>query len=129
MTMEVFVFHYCCYRYETEDPCSMETSPLVWWRGNYERYPLLATYFRANSSFQATSVASERVFSIDNLVMKKQRKNMNPERHANLVFSQDFLKKRVNNETFRLCKKCGQPPNEGASYKLTCQKHNGPPMK
>ena len=68
--------------------------------GTLEQFPLLATFFRAYSSFQPTSVASERVFNIDGLVMTKLRKNMDPERGESMVVSQDFLKRRVNKEEF-----------------------------
>ena len=84
----------------------------------------MALYFGANSSFQATSTPSERVFNIDGLVMTKQRKNMNVDRHGKLVILQDYLKKRVNHEEFRLCPQCPQPPSFDAAYKVSCSRHN-----
>ena len=70
------------------------------------------------------AVASERVFNIDGLVMTKQRKNIDPEHRAFLVVSQDFLKRRANKESFKLCPQCPQPPSLSASYKISCAQHN-----
>ena len=70
------------------------------------------------------SVASERVFNIDGLIMTKQRKCIDAQRGEELVIAQDYLKKRVNKESYRLCTKCPQPPNLSASYKVTCALHN-----
>ena len=66
--------------YSNEEPCGLQVSLCDWWRENRERFPLLVLYFGANSSFQATSTPSERVFNVDGLVMTKQRKNMNIDR-------------------------------------------------
>ena len=87
-------------------------------------FPLLAEYFMAYSSFQPTSVASERVFNIDGLVMSDRRKSMDPERHEDCVIVQDYLKRRVNPEAFKLCSSCPQHPSVSATYKSFCQKHN-----
>ena len=87
-------------------PLGEDCDVMEFWRIHQEQFPLLATFFRAYSSFQTTSVASERVFNIDGLVMTKLRKNMDPERGESMVVSQDFLKRRVNKEEFRLCPKC-----------------------
>ena len=113
-------------KYSSELPCALDVSPCDWWKEkqNKERFPLLATYFNANSSFQATSCASERVYNIDGLVMMKQRKNMTTDMHGKLVILQDYLKKRINTEEFRLCPKCPQPPSLQSCYKVCCMKHN-----
>ena len=84
----------------------------------------MAQYFGENASFQATSTSSESVVNVDGLVMTKQRKNMNVERHGKLVILQDYLKKRVNHEEFRLCPQCPQPPSFDAAYKVSCSRHN-----
>ena len=98
--------------------------PMEYWRNNHASFPLLAKYFMAYSSFQPTSVASERVFNIDGLVMSDRRKSMDPERHEDCVIVQDYLKRRENPEAFKLCSSCPQHPSVSATYKSFCQKHN-----
>ena len=85
-------------------------------------FPLLARYFKAHSSFQATSTASERVFSVDKRVFDEKRRSLDPERGKGLVFLQEYLNKRFNKDSFRLCSECPQPPHTGVKYKISCAK-------
>ena len=105
-------------------PSDEKSDVMEFWKSHEQQFPLLATFFRAYYSFQPTSVASERIFNIDGLIMTKQRKNIDPERGEKLVITQDFLKRRANKEEFKLCTKCPQPPNLSACYKVSCTLHN-----
>ena len=49
-------------------------NPLVWWKLHQTAYPLLARYYKSNGAFQATSVASERIYNVDKLVNVKIKK-------------------------------------------------------
>ena len=111
-------------RYSVQMPLEEKTDVMEYWRSHKSEFPLLAMFFRAYSSFQPTSVASERVFTIDGLIMTKQRKCIDPERRESLLISQDYMRNRMNKETFNLCTKCPQPPNPGSCYKITCALHN-----
>ena len=59
----------CRYK-DTTSPISPSENPLTWWKMNQATFPLLAKYIKANGAFQATSVASERVYNIDKLVIR-----------------------------------------------------------
>ena len=107
------------------NPIPMENNPLIWWKENHEDFPLLARYYKAHSSFQATSTASERVFNVDKRVFDEKRRSLDPERGTGLVFLQEYLNKRFNKDSFKLCNQCPQPPNNGVKYKISCAKHNG----
>ena len=100
------------------NPIKADKNPCKWWKESQEKFPLLALYFKANCSFQATSVASERVFSMDTLVLSSHRQSMLADRSANMVILQDYMRKRQNKEAFKLCEVCPQPPHQGAYYKL-----------
>ena len=50
-----------------------DTNPSVWWRDHQKQFPLLSRFWKANSSFPATSTASERVFNVDGLVLSPFR--------------------------------------------------------
>ena len=63
---------------------------------NESKFLLLASYFRA------TSVASERVFCMDSLVITDNRQSMIPDRSSNIMFLQDYLRRRVNKKDFKL---------------------------
>ena len=56
--------------------------------------------------------------------MTKQRKNLSTDMHRDLVFLQEYMKKRVNVEELRLCPKCLQCPSHQSSYKVSYMKHN-----
>ena len=112
-------------RYSSEEPWDLMLKPCDWWKDkkNRDRFLLLYLYFEAYWSFHATSTSSELVFNINGMVMTKQRKNMDMEGHRKMFIPQDYLKKRVNNEEFRLCPLCPQPPSPSATYKISCSKH------
>ena len=59
-------------------------------------------------------------------VYDDRRKAILPGRGEGLVISQNFIKKRANEEEFRLCKKCPAPQNGdgGSKYKIMCPKHH-----
>ena len=107
-------------------PVDQDVNPLVWWISNKLDYPLLSLYVCANFSFQATSLASERIYNKDKLVYDDRRKSIQVERGAGLIVAQDYLRQRINKEEYRLCPDCPQPQNSGggAKYKITCEKHS-----
>ena len=51
----------------------IDTNPSTWYRDNHKKFPLLSKFWKAYSSFPATSTASERVFNIDGLVISLRR--------------------------------------------------------
>ena len=50
-----------------------DSNPSAWWRENQKQFPLLSKFWKAYSSFPATSTASERVFNVDGLVISPRR--------------------------------------------------------
>ena len=48
-------------------------NPMDWWRLNHMAFPLLAHYWKAHSSFPATSTSAERAYSMDGLIMTSCR--------------------------------------------------------
>ena len=51
----------------------IDTNPSTWYRDNHKKFPLLSKFWKAYSSFPATSTASERVFNVDGLVISLRR--------------------------------------------------------
>ena len=49
------------------------SNPSNWWKDNHKKFPLLSKFWKAHSSFPATSTASERVFNVDGLVISPLR--------------------------------------------------------
>ena len=58
---------------ESRGSVDVKMNPMDWFRVNYSRFPLLSKYWRAYSSFPATSASAERVFNADGLVVSKHR--------------------------------------------------------
>ena len=52
---------------------SRKENPMDWWRINQKSFSLLALFWKAHSSFPATSTSSERAFSMDGLIMQPCR--------------------------------------------------------
>ena len=51
----------------------IDTDPSTWYKDNHKKFPLLSKFWKAYSSFPATSSASERVFNVDGLVISLRR--------------------------------------------------------
>ena len=54
----------------------IKDNPCGWWQNNCLKFPLLARYFKAHCAFPATSASSERVFSMDGLILVPKRKKV-----------------------------------------------------
>ena len=61
-------------------------NPLVWWKDNQEHYPRLARLARKFFCIPATSVPSERAFSVAGHVVNEKRACLLPENVNMLVF-------------------------------------------
>ena len=100
-------------KYKSSKPIDTDRNPLIWWKDNQASFPLLARYVKGNGAFQATSVASERIFNVDKLVYDDRRKSLDTELGSGLVIAHDFLVRRKNPEEFRLCQECPAPQSQG----------------
>ena len=114
------------YRFKKIEPIDNQNNPLVWWRKHEEEFPLLALFMKANASFQPTSLASERCFNKDRMLFGTTRKSITEEHANGMIFLHDYIRKRCDEEAFRLCEQCPSPPSDGTNYKITCPKHNTP---
>ena len=63
-----------------------DSNPLEWWRKNCERFPALSLYANKLLCVPATSVSSERIFSVAGNIVTKKRSNLLPENVDMLVF-------------------------------------------
>ena len=102
----------------------VKENPNDWWRIHSEQFPNLSKFWLANCPFPATSTSSERVFSMDGLIMIDSRKSLTAENSKSLILCRDFWLSRSNQSAYRLCEKCPKPPSSDASYVITCSKHN-----
>ena len=62
------------------------SNPLMWWKENCQRFPLLAVLARRTLCIPATSAPSERVFSTAGLTISKKRASMNSDNAADMIF-------------------------------------------
>ena len=74
----------------------IDESPLEWWKLECKRIPLLSDAARKYLCVCATSVASERVFSIGGQLVSKKRNSLKPEKVNNLI----FLAKNLNSQGY-----------------------------
>ena len=56
-----------------KDSCSVNDNPIVWWRNNARKYPLLAECAKSYLMVNATSVPSERMFSAAGSLISAKR--------------------------------------------------------
>lgn len=64
---------------------------LVWWRNNADQYPRLSQIARKVLPIQATSVASERVFSVAGGIDTKSRNRLSDESVENIVLYKSWM--------------------------------------
>ena len=102
------------------EPIEIQRNPLKWWRENENSFPNLAKYVKHNAHFQATSVASERIFNKDHLIYDSHRTCVLPERSETLTVLQDFYSRREDNSLYELCGQCEGNRNR---YKKQCKYH------
>ena len=77
------------YKYEPLLPLKMKISE--WWRSHSPSYPNLSIIARKYLSIVATSVPSERLFSVAGNVVNAKRSSLEPENVEKLVFLHDNL--------------------------------------
>ena len=85
-------------RYLTLPPCPMDGNPILWWKSYAHTLPLLARLALPHLCIQATSVASERMFSTAGDIVTKKRNRLNP-KMVNMIM---FL-----NKNYRLLEQAG----------------------
>jgi hypothetical protein len=77
-------------------------NPLEWWKLNQSKFPNVAELAKMYLSIQATSAATERIFSsLASRVISKLRSRMHPEMAGNLLFiasNHDDLANQVDEE-------------------------------
>ena len=72
--------------YRNGIPIPLNSNPLEWWKVNAYAYPILASLAKAYLCIPATSVPSERVFSMEADIVCAQRSPITPEHIDMLVF-------------------------------------------
>lgn len=78
--------------YKQEQSISIDKNPLEWWKSNVCKYPLISLIARRYMSVQATSVASERVFSVAGDILTAKRSQLAAENVNKLVFLKQNFK-------------------------------------
>ncbi len=63
-----------------------DSDPLLWWKENGKHFPKMSLYARKLLCVPATSVPSERIFSVAGSIVTKRRANLKPESVDMLVF-------------------------------------------
>ncbi|XP_022519279.2 E3 SUMO-protein ligase ZBED1 [Astyanax mexicanus] len=71
---------------------SVDANPLKWWKNNEHQYPNLSKLSKHYLAVQATSVASERVFSTAGAIVTAQRAALSPDNVDILIFLKKNLK-------------------------------------
>ncbi|CAI6377428.1 unnamed protein product [Macrosiphum euphorbiae] len=77
--------------------------PLVWWKANSYKFPVIAKLARKYLCIVATSVPSERLFSQAGQVVSQKRARLMPSRVNDLLFLNSFLRteESINDEEFK----------------------------
>lgn len=79
-------------QYKMAKAISVDANPLKWWKDNEHLYPNLSKLSKQYLAVQATSVASERVFSTAGDIVTAQRAVLSTENVDMLIFLKKNLK-------------------------------------
>lgn len=87
------VTEYCEFdQYMAEPIRSVSLNPLLWWKENQSRFPVLSSLAKTFLTIPATSVPSERVFSAAGLTITKQRSSLDPSVADAIIFMNKYSK-------------------------------------
>ena len=78
-------------RYQEEAPIPETENPLMWWKLNKHRFPVLSSFAQTILCVPATSVPCERLFSSSGYIVNKMRSCLLPENVNALVCLRDWL--------------------------------------
>ncbi|BFZ13786.1 hypothetical protein BsWGS_16825 [Bradybaena similaris] len=78
-------------RYQEESPIPETENPLLWWKVNQHRFPVLSSFVQTILCVPATSVPCERLFSSSGYILNKMRSCLLPENVNALVCLRDWL--------------------------------------
>lgn len=73
-------------KYRQMPPVAVSANPLVWWKANEKKFPLLSVIAKQYLCIPATSVPSERVFSTAGDIVTVQRASLKPKHVDMLIF-------------------------------------------
>lgn len=79
-------------RYKTEEEIDSNGDPLMWWKLNHHRFPILSILARRFLCITATSVPCERIFSDAGVVVNRRRCALDPNNVECLLFLHSNLK-------------------------------------
>ena len=76
-------------KYRAESTIDVGENPLIWWKKKESKYPRLSVLARKYLSVQASSTASERVFSLMGNILTKKRLRLTSENFRKIIFLYD----------------------------------------
>lgn len=79
-------------QYQEEAPIPETEDPLMWWKLNNHRFPVLSSFVKTILCVPATSVPCERLFSSSGYIVNKMRSCLLPQNVNALVCLRDWLK-------------------------------------
>jgi len=74
-------------------PVDSNTDSLIWWKTHDKDYPILSKIAKDYLTIQATSVPSERAFSISGLTISKTRNRLDPETARVIICMKNWIEK------------------------------------
>lgn len=80
-------------QYISEPLLHQDCNSLEWWKGKKSQYPILFKLAKSYLAVQATSAASERLFSTAGSILTKKRNRLNSELLDKLLFLNKTLNK------------------------------------
>ena len=80
-------------------PIDSNTDPLIWWKIHEKDYLILSKIAKDYLPIQATSVLSERTFSILGLTISKTRNRLDSETARAIICMKNWISEKRNTET------------------------------
>ena len=75
-----------------------DSNPLTWWKSHETKYPRLAKLAQEYLSVPATSIPTERTFSVAGLTVSNLRTTLDPDTVDQIIFVNKNLKSEIRKE-------------------------------
>jgi len=81
--------------YEKAARLGMDADPLLWWKVNENKFPILAQFAKKYLAIPASQASTERLFSLAKRCVSDLRTSLDPSTVEELVLTTEYIKQKI----------------------------------